>query len=399
MTVTNFAFFTPGASVLTRHPEQAKQCEGSRTTDGLNWILRYAYAPLRMTASVLTLSLLLSLNLSTAWAAKCISDGTTTYGGTIEGTTTSCESCGLNCNWELSDGGKLTISAKDNATNVVMRNFDRVSDPNAPNTVTTTDKKISSAPWGKTYANLSQITSVEVGKNITNIGKDAFFYADQITSVTGMEDVITIGQTAFCHAKGLTNIDMPSVETIGMSAFNTAVSLTSIDMPNVTTIGDWAFQSATNLSYVGLPDTNVDIGGYAFQNTAVSNCSISNPAKCNYCTKSNSSSSTPIFQPNATGSGGSCVATCAEGYTVNNGLCKKNSTSTTQVDDELIDDYDLSEGCPEGKIVKGDSCIDASQGCGENYRLSEGICYRIRYTPAEAAQVAGDSNTIFLYYK
>ena len=56
-------------------------------------------------------------------------------------------------------------------------------------------------------------------------------------------------------------------------------------------------------------------------------------------------------------------------------------------------------GCKSGYLEKGDECLPASQGCGENYRLSDGICYRVRYTPAEAAQVAGETNTVFLYYK
>ena len=57
------------------------------------------------------------------------------------------------------------------------------------------------------------------------------------------------------------------------------------------------------------------------------------------------------------------------------------------------------DGCGDGYLGKGDSCIPAAQGCGENYKADNGICYRIRYTPAEAAEVAGESNTIFLYYK
>ena len=42
---------------------------------------------------------------------------------------------------------------------------------------------------------------------------------------------------------------------------------------------------------------------------------------------------------------------------------------------------------------------DCAKCKGENFKLSDGICYRIRYTPAEAAEVAGETNTIFLYYK
>ena len=57
------------------------------------------------------------------------------------------------------------------------------------------------------------------------------------------------------------------------------------------------------------------------------------------------------------------------------------------------------DGCGDGYLGKGDSCISAAQGCGENYKADNGICYRVRYTPAEAAEVTGESNTIFLYYR
>ena len=52
--------------------------------------------------------------------------------------------------------------------------------------------------------------------------------------------------------------------------------------------------------------------------------------------------------------------------------------------------------CSGGKILQDGVCVSS---CGANYKLDDGICYRIRYTPAEAAEVAGETNTIFLYYK
>ena len=47
------------------------------------------------------LAFFLSFTISESWAQKCISDGKTTTGGKYEGTNTSCTSCGLNCNWEV----------------------------------------------------------------------------------------------------------------------------------------------------------------------------------------------------------------------------------------------------------------------------------------------------------
>ena len=51
----------------------------------------------------------------------------------------------------------------------------------------------------------------------------------------------------------------------------------------------------------------------------------------------------------------------------------------------------------------GCSSLTLSGDCakceGDNFKLDDGICYRIRYTPAEAAEVVGETNTIFLYYR
>ena len=52
------------------------------------------------------------------------------------------------------------------------------------------------------------------------------------------------------------------------------------------------------------------------------------------------------------------------------------------------------DGCT--KLNADLTCLKCANS---NFKLSDGICYRIRYTPAEAAEVAGESNTIFLYYK
>ena len=49
--------------------------------------------------------------------------------------------------------------------------------------------------------------------------------------------------------------------------------------------------------------------------------------------------------------------------------------------------------CGSGYLGKEGRCIDASLGCGAGYRQFENFCNRIRYTPAEAAEVLRDDNT------
>ena len=49
--------------------------------------------------------------------------------------------------------------------------------------------------------------------------------------------------------------------------------------------------------------------------------------------------------------------------------------------------------CGAGYLGKEKACIDSALGCGENYRDMGGWCNRIRYTPAEAAEVLRDDNS------
>ena len=346
------------------------------------------------------LTAILSLNLSTAWAISqtwnCGEKIGNDYGGNVQCT--------------LDDDGVFTISGSG-----------KMADYN----VTWSDKfgnETNDSPWGE-Y--LDEVVELHVGDGVTGIGNMAFSYnANNLTTITGMKDVTSIGEDAFCGttsltsvnmpnvtelgqsafegASSLTSVDMPNVTSIGSSAFMSASSLTSVDMPNVTSIGTFAFADAKNLDYVGFNLTNTEIGEYAFVYydkgdfkplSIMSACG--NIGGYQVCTTCNSNQ---IYQP-----GSGCASACGTGYTANDyGFCQKNSTQstpTTPVDDDLIDDIDDLESCPEGKIAKGDECIPASQGCGENYKLDNGICYRIRYTPAEAAQVVGETNTIFLYYK
>ena len=51
-----------------------------------------------------------------------------------------------------------------------------------------------------------------------------------------------------------------------------------------------------------------------------------------------------------------------------------------------------SAGCGEGQLEKNGGCVPVSQGCGEGYRQIETWCNKIRWTPAEAAQVLTNDN-------
>ena len=57
----------------------------------------------------------------------------------------------------------------------------------------------------------------------------------------------------------------------------------------------------------------------------------------------------------------------------------------------------LSRNCGTGKFLQEKTCVSS---CGESFKLNDGECDRIRYTPAEAAQVLQDTdNEIIMTFK
>ena len=161
--------------------------------------------------------------------------------------------------------------------------------------------------------------------------------------------VTSIGMRAFEYKTELLSVSgLDNIKTVGFAAFYGAKSLKSIDLPNVEKIGGVAFFGAINLEYAGIPN-NVSFGKdefgsrEVFGSTKIPNCNKTR--ECGICN-------------DYVMSGLGCVSDCGAGY-----------------------------------LGKEGRCIDSSLGCGNGYRQFEDFCNRIRYTPAEAAQVLRDDNT------
>ncbi len=136
--------------------------------------------------------------------------------------------CGANATWCFDpDTGELTISG----------------------TGAMYDYEYGTQPWQNYKAN---ITSVEIGNNITSIGKYAFQYCTSLTSITISDSVTSIGENAFIDCIGLTSITISnSVTSIGKEAFYDCPRLTSIVIPaKVTNIGADAFYYCTGITDV-----------------------------------------------------------------------------------------------------------------------------------------------------
>jgi len=145
-------------------------------------------------------------------------------------------SCGENAQWELSKDGTLKITG-----NGAMADYD-----------------VATSPW---YQYASQITKIEIGKDITYIGRFAFMLCNKVTSVEFAENsaLETIGWASFGHCSSLESITIPaSVKLIDTCAFYYCTSLKTVafaENSQITKIGGCAFRADTALTYVYLPDS------------------------------------------------------------------------------------------------------------------------------------------------
>ena len=81
---------------------------------------------------------------------------------------------------------------------------------------------------------------------------------------------------------------------------------------------------------------------------------------------------------------------CVGKYLWDGDSCNKmNERECNDSGEYYFDGTTCADRPEEGEII----CNNPS------YKADDGYCYRVRYTPAEAAEVVGERNTIFLYYK
>ncbi len=155
-------------------------------------------------------------------------------------------SCGANATWNLNiEDGTLTISGTG-----AMDDYNGYG---------------GTQPW---FGYMDNITSVEIEKGITSIGKYAFYKCISLESMTIPDSVTSIGDWAFYNCTSLESITIPdSVTSIGNSAFYNCTSLASVEMSkNVTSIGNTAFYNCTSLTSITIPDSVTSIGNNAFCN-------------------------------------------------------------------------------------------------------------------------------------
>lgn len=124
----------------------------------------------------------------------------------------------------------------------------------------------------------SEITSVEIGKNVVSIGINAFQNCEKLTKVDMGKSVKSIGNGAFSNCPELTEVKFaPTVEKLGHVVFGNNKKLTTLDLngndnykfvdgilysADMTTM--YESLVSADFSDFKLPETVVNLNSYAF---------------------------------------------------------------------------------------------------------------------------------------
>lgn len=152
--------------------------------------------------------------------------------------------CGDNLTWTL-ENGTLTISGTGAMVNYAS----------------------AEAPW---YTNRENISSVQIGEGVTEIGRFAFQNCRNLAQVSLPNTLRKIGISAFSVCKSLTSVHLPrSLTYIANSAFNGS-GLTSVTLPdNLTNLGDNVFADCKSLTEISIGTRITTIGANIFYNTKI----------------------------------------------------------------------------------------------------------------------------------
>lgn len=142
-----------------------------------------------------------------------------------------------------------------------------------------------------------------------------------------------------------------------------------------TCFGDYLLKNNTCLS------SEVGCGsGY----TKIGKICSKNPDNCTSVNTTDGSCSTCV--ENYLTSNGTCipVSSCKNGFHVDGGACVANTVANcnTEINGKCTE-------CKSGSLEQAGDCVSS---CGDGYKQIENWCNRIRYTPAEAAEVLTDDN-------
>lgn len=116
------------------------------------------------------------------------------------------------------------------------------------------------------FSNCTNLTSVKLSTGIKTINAYTFYGCSNLTSISIPSNVISIGEYAFWGCSNLTSVNIPSgVTAIANYTFYECNSLADMKLPeNVTSIGEHAFDGCSGMESINIPETVSQIGTYAF---------------------------------------------------------------------------------------------------------------------------------------
>jgi uncharacterized repeat protein (TIGR02543 family) len=135
---------------------------------------------------------------------------------------------------------------------------------------------VTKIPWAA-FCNCSGITSINIPNSVTNLGVAAFTGCSGATSLTIGTGITSIPDEAFYNCYSIPSITIPNtVTSIGYSAFRYCNGATTVIIPSsVSTINDYAFANCIGLtSVVNLRTYPQTITSYTFYNVSVSSVNL-----------------------------------------------------------------------------------------------------------------------------
>ena len=108
----------------------------------------------------------------------------------------------------------------------------------------------------------TDLISITIAPDVTEIGPDTFFGCRRVTRVTTFEGILHIGDRAFADCTSRKDITIPDgVTSIGSAAFSNCSQLTEVLVPgSVNSIGTWA--GCSGLTSITVPRPAMDSSGF-----------------------------------------------------------------------------------------------------------------------------------------
>lgn len=121
----------------------------------------------------------------------------------------------------------------------------------------------------------SNVASVSIGKNVTEIG-DGAFRDLALTDVVIPDGVTSLGESAFSGCNKLVSVKLPeSLTHIGAGAFNECINLLDVTIPNgITVIEPLTFCSCGKINTINIPSSVTRIEDNAFSGSGLTNIFI-----------------------------------------------------------------------------------------------------------------------------